>query len=39
MQEQANGAAGLATLEAAQPLGWRAAATEEYEPIVADQAR
>jgi hypothetical protein len=31
MQEQANGAAGLATLEAAQPLGWWAAAIGEYE--------
>ena len=31
MQEQVNGAAGLATLEAAQPLGWRAAAIGEYE--------
>ncbi|MDQ3864131.1 MAG: hypothetical protein M3317_11650 [Actinomycetota bacterium] len=31
MQGQVNGAVGLATLEAARPLGWRAAATEEYE--------
>src|SRR5919202_5452296 len=31
MQEQVNGTVGLATLETAQPLGWRAAATEEYE--------
>ena len=31
MQDQMNGTAGLATLEAAQPLGWRAAAIGEYE--------
>ncbi len=31
MQGQVNGTVGLATLETAQPLGWRAAATEEYE--------
>jgi hypothetical protein len=31
MQEQINGTAGLATLEAAQPFGWQAAAVGEYE--------
>src|SRR5919202_977421 len=31
MQDQTNGAAGLATLKAAQPLGWRAAAIGDYE--------
>jgi hypothetical protein len=31
MQDQMNGTAGLATLEAAQPLGWRAAAIGECE--------
>jgi len=31
MQEQINGAAGLATLEATQPLSWQAAAVGDYE--------
>jgi len=31
MQEQINGAEGLATLEAAEPLSWQAAAVGEYE--------
>lgn len=31
MQEQINSTMGLATLEAAQPLGWQAVAVEEYE--------
>ncbi|MDQ3862190.1 MAG: hypothetical protein M3317_01565 [Actinomycetota bacterium] len=31
MREQINGTAGLATLQAAQPLGWQAAAIGEYE--------
>jgi hypothetical protein len=31
MQEQINSAAGLATLEAAQPLGWQTAAIGDYE--------
>jgi hypothetical protein len=31
MQEQTNGTAGLATLEPAQPLAWRAAAIGKYE--------
>jgi hypothetical protein len=31
MLQQVNGAAGLATLGAAQPLGWQAAAIGEYE--------
>lgn len=31
MQEQINGTAGLVTLEAAEPLGWQAAAIGEYE--------
>ena len=31
MQDQMNGTAGLATLEAAQPLGWQAAAVGDYE--------